>query len=374
MMRTGGVLAMLVLSGCAGLDGYTVPAEPEGMTLTTQEQADAAGLPAWSLTMPLGERRDGTELVLEFLRYAESAGARYVTDVNLVLGVERQGRFVECRTRIGPVHPVSGLQQPDPSTDSPETRPWRMSETRMVSEPQLRCHMVTDSRMVPETHMESEYDSFSKSHRMVPRTRMVMRHDTRQECQHETVLRSVTRFVYQFHTEFIPPELEQVARYQPRLKLEESAPECTPVEPGDGRRAGPPHRIEARVHGCMDITLPPEVNKPEAEMSWAERLRHEYRLKALAGKGEQKCADRVVRLERQPGGSEPKASGEGGPSADACRDSAPPEVNKPEAEMSRAERLRHEYRLKALAAGKKDCGAGRSSSSEDAAPGTDPRP
>jgi hypothetical protein len=368
--RTGGWLALLFLSGCAGIDSYPVPAEPEDMTLTTREQAEAASLPAWTLTMPLGERRDGTELVLEFLKYAESTGARYVTEVNLVLGVEQQGRPVECRTRIGPIRPASSAQRPDPSADSPETRPWRVSETRMVSEPQLRCRMVTDSRLVPETHMESEYDSFSKSHRMVPRTRMVMRHDTRQECQHETVQRSVTRYVYQFHTGFIPPDLEEVARYQPRLTLAESAPECTPIEPGDGRRTGLAHRIEARVHGCMDITLPPEVNKPEAEMNRAERLRHQYRLKALAERGEQKCADRVIRLEPRPETPEPSASGNG--SADPCRDTAPPEVNKPEAEMNRAERLRHAYRLKALAAGKKDCEAGKRSEAAEGTPETDP--
>jgi hypothetical protein len=231
--------------------------------------------------------------------------------------------------------------------------------------------MVTDIHTVPETYTESEYDSFSGHHRTVTRTRMVTRHDTRQKCDYETVQREVTRFVYQFHTGFVPPDLGKVARYQPRLKIEESAPECTLLEPGDGKRVGQRHRIEARVHGCSDFGIPPEVNKPEAEMSKAEHLRHQYRLKALAAKSGPACTDKVIRLEQPEAPPDLTSStGDGGASVHPCRDSAPPEVKKPEAEMSKAERLRHQYRLKALAEGKKDCEALQRAKAAE--PGTSP--
>ncbi len=277
----------MALSGCAGVDGATAPAEPEGLRWVSEAKARASGLPAWSLTMPLGARRDGTALVREFLEYVESKGGRYLTEVDLVLAVQGQGRPVECRTRVS-LAPGRAPATSATLDGSPETRSWRKAETRQVTELETRCEMVSTTVTVPESYTEHSYDPSSRSTRSRTSSRMVTRTEWHEECRPEMVDKHVTRFVYQFHAGFIPPDLEQVAYDVRAPELAESAPECTVLPPGAGARPEPVHRFEARILGCRDVSLPPEVNKPEAEMSRAERLRHEYRLKALAA-GKRDC-------------------------------------------------------------------------------------
>lgn len=343
----GGLGALVLMGGCVGLEGAVVPAEPPGPRWVPSERAEASGLPAWSLTMPLGERRDGSELMREFLEAAEAAGAGYLAGVDLVLGVEREGQPVECRTRLSPVLAARASAPPE---DPPETRPWRVAETRTVAEWVTHCQMVSYTTSRPETRTDWVHDPHSGGSRSVTSTHMVSHTAWRQECHPMQEMRTVTRFAYQFHAGFTPPDLEWLAAEASTPKLQESAPVCLPV--ASGARPGPSHRIEARLHGCTDATLPPPVDKPEGEMSRAERLRAEYRRKALEARGGPRCVDQVV----QPEFVSLRGEREEPPAAASCPDSAPPEVDKPEGEMTRAERLRQDYRRKALAAGKRDCG------------------
>ncbi|HEX8434872.1 MAG TPA: hypothetical protein VF697_07210, partial [Archangium sp.] len=95
--------AVSTLMACAHApEGYRPPgSKAGGLQVIAPEAAVETGLPEWSLAMPLGEKQDAS--VLEFLARAEAAGARYVSDVEVVFAAEEGGQLLECRTHITPV-------------------------------------------------------------------------------------------------------------------------------------------------------------------------------------------------------------------------------------------------------------------------------
>ncbi|WP_223643657.1 hypothetical protein [Corallococcus sp. EGB] len=219
------------------------------MTLTTRDEAAASGLKPWKLAVAFGARRDGTQLLLDFMKRAEAAGGRYVSDVRIVLASDQDGEPVECLTEIVPESSVEIARMLQSTPGRTEMRYHLVPVTKTVFESQYQCQFVMEPRTVSETYYERQYDSSSKTSRSVPRTRMVTRFENRQKCGYAPMTRTVTRFEYQFRSEYIPPRLEMVARRYTRWSLKETLPVCAPSSRQPEDPPSMPHRVEGEVYG-----------------------------------------------------------------------------------------------------------------------------
>ncbi|NRD58757.1 MULTISPECIES: hypothetical protein [Corallococcus] len=254
-----------------------------GVTLTTREEAAASGFKPWTLSVAFGARQDGTQLLLDFMKRAEAAGGRYVSDVHIVLASDQDGEPVECRTEIVPESSVEIGRTLQSTPGRTEMRHHMVPVTKTVFESQFQCQSVTEPRTVSETYYESQYDPSSKTTRSVPRTRMVTRFEHRQKCGHVPMMRTVTRFEYQFRSEYIPPRLELVSRQYTRWSLKETLPTCAPPSPRTGDSPSMPHRVEGEVYGCSLEQAPDEPQQKGGESeSRSLKLRRQYRQSAMA--------------------------------------------------------------------------------------------
>jgi hypothetical protein len=301
--------ALLSMVACVhGPEGYTAP-DARGVVLTTQAEASKGGLEAWTLQVPFGAKQDGTELVLDFMKRAEQAGASYVSDVSIVLASEQDGQPVECRTRVEPRADTQLRHATVMRPGHTQSRMELVPVTRTVTEHEYRCHMVSEMRMVPETYTETQYDSFSKSSRSVTRTRMVTRSESRNQCNSVPVTRTVTRYEHQFRNEFIPPRFETELRPYTTWALQESAPECTPHE-GTAAPATRPNRIEGTLYGCT-LPAPVPAVSTDGPKSRALQLREQYQRKAAElAPPPRTCAELASRVSAPPVASSEEAPAE----------------------------------------------------------------
>lgn len=197
-------MAVSTLVACAhGPEGYRPPAARSDLLVVHTDEAEKTRLPEWRLEVPLGEKQDDS--VLEFLAWAEAAGARYVSDVDVVFAARQGEQVLECRTHLQPVlayeqgaRPVMRVQVDDPSGPSYSAQPC----------PQGAC-------------------------------------DQRQGSMPSRALRYVLRPATNV------PSRGFLAR---RWKLQKSAPECTPLEGGMAALASRHLRVEGHAWGCGDAT------------------------------------------------------------------------------------------------------------------------
>jgi hypothetical protein len=200
-----------------------------------------------SFDLPFGDQQDGTKLVLEFLEQARKAGARYVSDIRIVVVSQRGDRTRRCATRLLPFAKKESYKVPHQIPGRTETRMVPKLVTQMVTEYQTRCKMVS----VPVTRMETtyqyQYDYMSKSTRSVPVTRMVTSYQYQNKCSSQPVTRTVSRYEYQMQTRYIPPQLTYLSAHYTDFDLVESTPTCEPTTSADGKRRLP-HRITATIY------------------------------------------------------------------------------------------------------------------------------
>ncbi|WP_224241227.1 hypothetical protein [Hyalangium gracile] len=288
--------ALASLAACVhGPQGYMAPDPAVRVVVATPEEVRKAQLPGWTLTLPFGAKQDGTELMLKFMEQADAAGAKYLSDVSIVIATEEDGQPVECRTRVVPVLSTHTTQQQVQRPGHIVSRPILMPVTRTVTEMDFRCQMVSEPRTVSETYQQSQYDPSSKTTRSVTRTRMVTRHEMRQRCSHVPVTRTVTRYEYQHRSEYIPPRFDVVTQYHSLWNLTETPPECTPRQQEAQGPSSASHRIEGRAHGCTNAALYPTSTRPIEDMTRAERLREQIRQKRIAnGTAKVGCEDQVL--------------------------------------------------------------------------------
>jgi hypothetical protein len=173
------------------------------------EDAVKTGLPEWELAMPLGEKED--ESVLAFLARAEAAGARYVSDVNVVFAAEKDGQLLECRTHITP---VETLQQG--VWDNTTRRLARTGGVRETVGYTNECKASAGKRV---------------------------------ECVQVPVVRETpTRFAALRATD-VPVNSSPIG-YRKLWRLKKSAPECTPREAEARELLVAAERIEGHAYGC----------------------------------------------------------------------------------------------------------------------------
>ena len=218
------------------------------------EEAARSGLVQGSLSIPFTGETDGTRLVEGFLDGADKMHAELVTDVAIYFQTELGGEAVECRSMIVPETVTERHALPAHYRQVSVSKPV----TRMVTESEYRCQMVTRYESVTRTEYQyqchtvyrSQYDYSCKCTRSVPqnecRSEPVMRTSMqpvmKNECSSHPVTKSVTRYEYQLESKYVPARLELITRQ----RLHELDPECY-VLPAAPPSIATRNRIEGRV-------------------------------------------------------------------------------------------------------------------------------
>lgn len=252
MRRTWLALSLLALSplpACLqppGALGHATPHVP-GIRIIRAEDAKARGLEGERFDFAFGDNQDGTKLVLDFLDEARQQGARYVSDIRIVIRSRRAGRLLSCESRLRPFAKRESETVPHETPGHTETRYVPKLVTRTVTEYQYRCQMVSRPVTRTETTYQYQYDYLSKSSRSVPVTRTVTSTQYENQCRSEPVTRTVTRYENQLETRYIPPKLTYVAAHYTDFDLIESRPQCAPSEEAPAT-ARLPHRITGTIY------------------------------------------------------------------------------------------------------------------------------
>jgi hypothetical protein len=243
---------LLALSSCVPVQrrppGHETPHVP-GIRIITRAQAAKRGLRARRFELRFGDNQDGTRLVLDYLDQAKRSGARYVSDIAIVIATTRGGRRVLCENRLVPFAKRHDYKVPHRVPARVEYRSVSKPVTRTVTEYQYRCHMVSKPVTRMETTYQYRYDYYSKTSRSVPVTRSVTRYEMQSECRSEPVTRTVTRYEHQLEAKYIPPRLEYLAAHYTDFNLLESRPVCRPAKQAPAKL---PHRITGLVYDGGD--------------------------------------------------------------------------------------------------------------------------
>ncbi len=249
------LLAALLLAFCAAPRapaGYQPPParrDAAEVRVVDPEKLDGLNLNTRPSAFIIQRQADGTELVIRFLESAQAQGAQFVTELRIILEVERpEGRF-ECTSYVYPedhsftTHEQRLVSMPPKAVYVPK------SVTTTVTEYQYQCQSVMKPVTRTRTDYNYQYDYYSKSSRMVPQTRTETTYESSQECKSVPVTRSVTRMEYQLQYQYVPPQWQTIAVYHPNWKLKESEPVCTLA--GEWAMS----RIEGLLHGQGALEL-----------------------------------------------------------------------------------------------------------------------
>jgi hypothetical protein len=248
--------------------GKQTPMRPTEVRVVAAADATTAGWVARPVSHTFGAGRDGTELVSSLISEAERQGALAISDIAITLGAPAENGPTECRTSILP----ETISETHYTAPTHRMVPVQKPVSRMVTESQYRCHMEShpETRSVTEytqrcqsvsrpvtrtrTTYSYQYDSFTHSSRSVPRTESYTSYESHQEChsepQHRTrtenvmknVCRSepvshmVTRYEFQYETQYVPPRLETLTHH----RLREATPVCYALEAPAGAAEGEP--------------------------------------------------------------------------------------------------------------------------------------
>jgi hypothetical protein len=264
---------------------------PPALRVVSHIEGAQSGLLARPFSVAFGSGKDGTELVERVLKNAEDEGAELVSDIAIVLATSNDSGAVECRSEVVPdtvseSHWTPGAFRQVP-TSAPVTRLVTESQyqCRMVSHPEMRsvteyqqrCHSVSRPVMHTRTSYSYQYDSFSHSSRSVPHNESYTTYESHQECRSEPISRlrteyvsrnechyqpvthSVTRYEFQMKSEYVPPRLETIQRF----RLKELEPRCYAIDaapsPGADAEAAP-----APAAAAFPAPSAPRENRLEA--------------------------------------------------------------------------------------------------------------
>jgi len=239
-------IGLILLAGCyLPLQSGYEHEKVHGIEIIPASVAEEKRLVGRPLVVELGAKQDGTKAIVDFLARARGLGASYVSDLGIALRVERDGRPVECWTRIVP----ESTQVPTsytvvaPGTGMTRTRYVMRPVTQYVTENQYRCHTVLRPVSRMETTYTTQYDYMSHTTRTVPTTQYVSHLESQQECSSQPVSHMVTRYENQLELEYVPPRLDTIAGSYTQWQLRETEQECAVLEAGAGRS-----RIEGQIY------------------------------------------------------------------------------------------------------------------------------
>jgi hypothetical protein len=197
--------------------------------------------------------------VLGFLEKASAGGARYVSDVSIVLQVVHAGVPVECVSRIAiddghraPAPPPPAEEPAAEGEYSTTVRPWHPElVTAWVLDRDYVCKKVGHQVVVPTPQYQDPYDA------EVPRYIEPGQMPTRREgqivwtddCHYEPARRQVTRYGHFVAARFAPVELPRIAAQYSEYKLVEEPPECHQIPAGKMQQ-----RIEGELYFAGPLT------------------------------------------------------------------------------------------------------------------------
>jgi hypothetical protein len=194
-----GIGVLLFLGACATTSaphGYAARAAP-GVQVIQPSEADAAGLTGKAFQLAYGDIPGEQGMVAHFLGAAKRQGAAFVSDLEVHVVDDKDGRWEDCVTRFFPADRGSRRAK---STFVPpryvedvvpvSVGPTRFSETRVVCPQQGTdgCIQTTGSGGVAD------------------------------------------RTVYRVERHFVPPHWQTEVRWVSEWTLEETKPSCAPVE------------------------------------------------------------------------------------------------------------------------------------------------
>lgn len=239
MRRSTLTLLLLLSAGCAR---STLVRHGPPVIVATPELAKQSGFEPWAISMPFGHAQDGSALVLRFLERAETSGARYVSNVQVVFMANDAGTELECRTHLmpeGSVPPWKALVRT--AMKAGEYAPLRLV-LRPVPEMMTVCQQVVVSRTTVEAvrgGLLSPQGAFALS----TQTYTTSSPETR--CGSMPMTRILSRYAFEDAVNYLPPRIDRLEEARPELKLQETEAECMPRDP----RAPRTNRIEALAYG-----------------------------------------------------------------------------------------------------------------------------
>jgi hypothetical protein len=226
--------------------GEATPYVP-GIRIIKAAQASQLHVEGQPFDFPFGNNQDGTKLVIDFLDEAKRAGARYVSDIRIVLVARRGGSVAACSTSLLPFSKKEKEIVPHVEPARVETRMVSRPVTQTVTEYTSECRMVSHPVSSTETSYQYQYDYYSKTSRSVPVTRYVTRYESRNECRMVPVTRTVTRYEHQLETRYIPPRLTYLQAHYTDFDLVEGVPVCAPAD-SKVLQERLPHRIRGIIY------------------------------------------------------------------------------------------------------------------------------
>lgn len=119
------------------------------LRVVSHSEAARSGLVVRQIRVSFGAGKDGTELDSTLLERAEQQGAQLVSDISIVLRTSDETGVTECVTELVPETVSESHWKPGHLRSVPVHAPI----SRMVTERQYRCHMVSR----PETRQVTEY-------------------------------------------------------------------------------------------------------------------------------------------------------------------------------------------------------------------------
>ncbi|NTX02341.1 hypothetical protein [Myxococcus sp. CA040A] len=239
-MRRSSLTLLLLLSAACARSPLVRQGFP--VIVATPALAQQSGFAPWAISMPFGHAQDGSTLVLRFLERAETSGARYVSNVQVVFMADDGGTELECRTHLmpeGPVPPWKTLVRT--AMAAGEYAPLRVIR-RPIPYTMTQCREHWVSTTVTEA-TRSGPSSARGAAVLMTTTSMTSRPEIR--CEPVTATRILSRYAFEDAVDYVPPRIERLLESRPELKLLETEAECLPRDPLAPRT----NRIEALAYG-----------------------------------------------------------------------------------------------------------------------------
>ncbi|MCE9670248.1 hypothetical protein LY474_20835 [Myxococcus stipitatus] len=263
------VLASLLLFASACAHGPAQGSESR-VVVSSAELARQTGLKPWAISLPFGANEDGTDLVLKFLDRAETSGARFVTQLQVVFVTQEEGQSLECRTRLSPDGLPPEEKEARVRMVSVTGKPLALLER--VAQPYAAMMVTCQEVLMPGTTVTAtttskggRYDGMGPSSDPSFSSGGLR---TATRCGSTPV----TRYRYQYGFEaaagYTPLNPQRLLAARPGLVLVQSDAECIPRPPHAPRN----NRIEALAFGgvgpdaALFVPAPDEVAASTLEL------------------------------------------------------------------------------------------------------------
>jgi len=233
---------------------------------------------------------NGTQLMLQFLDTAEGKGAKYASNIAIVLQMEHDGATIECVSKIvpeGTPPPIAAKPDAAPADDEVGTttiRPWIPNlVTANVVDHKFVCETVAErpegttsamegTYLADQQHLGREYNT--------PAGVVAVTADWHDACRLDKQQHEVTRYEHYVVSHFEPPDWAKLGRVFGGIKLVELPPECHAI--------AKPAKTFQRVEADLGYSgQPPQY----ARKPMRERLKVEFSMNHGAVQTRQSLSD-----------------------------------------------------------------------------------